>query len=135
MSELDTLKRRFIVDDDVIKARLEVLVTKALQHCVVDTRGRVHVNDTKLASRDKLKLALAARQLASQLETTIPSHMSVNDLMESTGLPRDQVRARMSEIIKERFAVASDSGVFSAVLHKIESFLDSLKSQVRPEPR
>jgi hypothetical protein len=128
MAEIDALKSRFIVDDDVINARLEVLVTKALEHCVVDKRGKVHVNNIKLASRDKLKLALAARQLASQLEPTIPSQMSVNDLMESTGLPRDQVRARMSEIVKERFAVPSDSGVFSAVLHKIESFLDSLKS-------
>ena len=127
MSELESLKSKFIVDDEAIASRLETLVSKALTHCVVDRRGRVHVNNDKLSTRDKLKLSLAARQLASRLDSNISAEMTVDDLIESTGLPRDQVRARMSEVVKERFAIAAEAGVFSAALHKVEAFLDSLK--------
>ena len=44
------------------------------------------------------------------------------------GLPKNQVAARMSDIVKEKFAETVRPGVLRAHNHKIEVFLDSLKT-------
>ena len=124
--ELEELRKRFIVSDDVLKSRIEVLIEKALKYCVVAEDGLVHLNNRSLSARDKVKLVLSARGLASQLDRKFSDEVSVDDLVQSTGIEPNQLRARANEVVKERFARSVKPGVFAANPHRIEAFLDSL---------
>lgn len=123
---IEELRRRFIVDEDVLKARLESLGEKALAHCVVDKRGVVHITAENLSAKEKIKLVLAARAIASELTEGISGEVSVSEISKITGLPENQVRARGNDLISEKYAESPSRGVFKALPHKIEPFLDSL---------
>jgi hypothetical protein len=123
---IEELKGQFIIEEDVVKRRLESLLTEALQHCVVDKKGTVHINDARMGSLSKLKLVLTARYLASQLDSAISASVSSAEIAQSTGLPVGQVYARAKDAVGEKFAESVGRGVFRAMPHKIEPFLDSL---------
>lgn len=123
---IEDLKKKFIVDDDVLRNRLEEIATKALQLCVLDKKGSVHFNNSKLGPRDKLRLTLAARAIASQLDETVSREVSVAELAANSGLPENQVRARAAELVKERFITSPKKGTYAAVAHKVEALLDSV---------
>lgn len=126
---IEEMKKKFIVDDDVLRSRLEVMVNKALKHCVIDRKGNVHFNDPKLTSREKMKLTLAARALAAQMDEKISSDISVDELIASTGLPRDQVRARAAELVKSKLAHSPKAGVYAALTHRVEALIDSVGAE------
>ncbi len=46
---IEELKKQFIVDDDVLKTRLEPIVAKALTHCRIDNKGQVLINNSRLS--------------------------------------------------------------------------------------
>lgn len=123
----EELKRKFIVSADVLKDRLEPLVTTALQHCLVAENGTVHILSTSLGAKEKIKLVLAARSLAARLADDISPDVSVSELAVSTGLPENQIRARSNDLVKERFATTAKRGSYVANAHKIEAFLNSLQ--------
>jgi hypothetical protein len=127
----DQLRKRFIVGADVLKERLEAIINKALSHCVVTENGTVYISSKSLSAKDQIKLVLAARSLAAQLDDGIAADVSVSDLAASTGLAVNQVRARANDVVKERFATSPKRGFFTANAHKIEAFLDSLGSESR----
>src|SRR5690348_8878873 len=102
----EELRRRFIVGTDILKERLETLVTKTLSHCVVAENGTVHITSTSLGAKDKVKLVLVARFLAAQLVDDIRSEVTIDELSASTGLPDNQIRARANDVVKERFATS-----------------------------
>ncbi len=124
--ELEELKRRFIVDDDALKSRLEPIVTKALHHCVIDKTGQVHINNKALSAKQQVMLTLAARAIASQLDSNTDPDVPIAELVRSTGLPENQIRARINDIVKGKFARPSKRGSYEANPHKVEAFLDSL---------
>lgn len=123
---IEELRRQFIVDEDVLKARLEPVVTKALAHCRIDKNGQVLITNARLSGKEQLKLVLAARAIGSQMDPSIPAEVSVAEISKYTGLPENQVRARGKDAIEERFAQSSRSGVYQALPHKVEAFLDRL---------
>jgi hypothetical protein len=123
---LDELKKQFILDDDALKERLERVIAKALEHCRIDKNGQVLIIDSGLAAKDQIKLTLAARVLAAQLDDQIPAAVTVTEISKYTGLPANQVRARGTEAIKDKFAEAPAAGVYRAIPKKIEPFLDSI---------
>jgi riboflavin biosynthesis pyrimidine reductase len=123
---IEELKKKFIVDDDALKSRLEEIATKALQHCVLDRKGNVHFNNPKFTPREKLRLTLAARAIASQMDETLKSEVSVAELSANSGLPENQVRARAAELAKEKFVTSPKKGTYAAVPHKVEAMLDSV---------
>ena len=123
---IEDLKKKFIVDDDVLKNRLEEIATKALQLCVLDKKGNVHFNNSKLGPREKLRLTLAARAIASQLDESVSSEVSVSELVANSGLPKDQVYARAAELVKEKSVTSPKKGFYRAVPHKVEALLDSI---------
>lgn len=126
MANLDELKKGFIVDEDVIKERLEILVGEARKHCVIDKKGVVHVSSNSLKSREKIMLVLAARFVAAQLDETIRAVVTTEEVVTSTGLPLDQIRARASDLIGDKLSEAVGKGQWRALPHKVESFLKSL---------
>jgi hypothetical protein len=127
---LEKLKQQFLITDDLIKVNLEQLLTKALPFCAVDPKGRVHLKSTTLGSKNKIRLVLVARKLASELDSKFPATLSITDLVDSTGLSENQVRARTSELVRERFAESPSRGEFRASPHKIEPFLDQIARDV-----
>jgi hypothetical protein len=126
---IEELKKRFLVDEDTVKAGLECLLTKALQLCVVDKKGVVHIKEPKMSGPNKFKLVLAARYLASQLDPSVPAAVTIAEITRSTGLPNGQVRARAKESVDNRFAESPRAGVYQALPHKIEPFLNSLDAR------
>ena len=124
---IEDLKKKFIVDDDVLKNRLEEIATKALEHCVVDKKGNVHFNGSNLSAREKLSLILAARAIASQMDETIKSDVSMAELTLISGLPEKQITARIAELTKDKLVTSSKKGIYSAVPHKVEALLNSVK--------
>jgi hypothetical protein len=124
--DLEELRKQFILDDDAVKARLEPLVAKALLHCKLDKAGQVLITNAKLSSRDQLVLILAARWIASELDPGIAAEVTVAEVGKFTGLPANQIRARITEAVKGKFAEALRPGTYRAVPHRIEAFLSSI---------
>ena len=124
---IDSLRQQFILDDDVLKSRLEGLVAKALKHCRIDKKGQVLVTASNLSGRDQVKLVLAARAIAVELDESIRCEVTVAEIGKFTGLPGNQVRARVKECIEQKFAESCGTGIYRAMSYKIEAFLDSLE--------
>ena len=122
---IEELKKQFIVDDDVLKKRLESIGTKALEHCVVDKKGAVHFNNPKLTAKEKFQLTLAARAIASQMDSGLKAEVSVAELC-ANGIPKEQVYARAADLINEKYATSPKKGYYAAVPHKVEAMLDSI---------
>lgn len=131
---IEELKKQFIVDDDVLKSRLEPVVMKALAHCRIDKDGRVEIKNRALSGKEQVKLALAARVIGAEMDPAISPDVSVAEITKFTGLPANQVRARGKDAIEDRFAQSPRSGIYRALPHKIEPFLDDL-STVHTEKR
>src|SRR5438445_11940279 len=100
MNNLDELRKKFFVNGDVLQTRLETIIDKSLKHCQVDEKGQVHITRQKLSGRDQVMLVLAARGVASKLESKISAEVSVAEIANFTGLPENQVRARGRELIE-----------------------------------
>jgi hypothetical protein len=126
MAGIEELKKQFIVDENVLKSRLEPVVTKALLHCRIDKEGRVEIRNTKLSGKEQVKLTLAARVIGAEMDPGISPEVSVVEISKFTGLPANQVRARGKDAIEDKFAQSPRSGVYRALPHKIEAFLDGL---------
>ena len=126
---LEDLRKQFIVDDATVKKDLESLVSRALAHALVDTKGRVHLRNQKLSGIVKVKLALSARTIASQLEASFKPTMTVEEVVEAAGLPPNQARARLSQAVEERFAETPERGAYRANPHRIAAFLDDLERE------
>jgi hypothetical protein len=125
---LEELKKKFIVDEDALKMRLEPLLERILQYCVIDRSGQVHITRLKLSGREQVMLVLIARAIASQMESGIAADTSITDIATYTGLPENQVRARGNELLRDRLVESPRTGVYKAVAHRIESFLEKLSS-------
>jgi len=123
---LDELRNKFIVDEDVLRSRLESIIEKALRYCVVDRSGQVHINSADLSARDRIMLILSARVIASQLETGIAAEVTVGEISKFTALPENQVRARSKDLISDKLVESTRPGVYAAIAFKVEKFLDSL---------
>jgi hypothetical protein len=126
---IEELKKNFIVDVDLLRDNLERLVTKALNHCKIDTNGNVLITDSKLPGKDQLMLTLVARGIASQLDSKISASVTVAEIRKFTGLPSDQIRARGQDLIKAKLAESTKRGTYRALSHKIEAFLDGISAK------
>src|SRR2546422_64670 len=107
---IEELRKKFIVSNDVLITRIESLIEKALNHCAVAEDGLVHISDKALSAKDKIKLVLVARVLAAQLDEKFASDVPLDDLVRSTGIEPNQLRARANDVVKERFARAVSRG-------------------------
>jgi hypothetical protein len=131
MMGIEELKKEFIVDENVLKSRLEPVVSKALAHCRIDKDGRVELRNNGLSGKEQVKLTLAARMIGSEMDPAISPEVSIGEISRFTGLPANQVRARGKDAIEDKFAQSPRSGIYRAMPHKIEAFLDGLGT---PQP-
>jgi hypothetical protein len=122
----EDLKRKFILDDAAIRDSLEEVVNIALQYCAVDTKGNVHLKEHDLPGKLRVKVVLSAKTIASQLDESLRSEISVADLSKATGLAENQARARASEAVDEGFAESPTRGSYRANSFRIAQFLKGL---------
>jgi|SRR6185437_12477193 len=123
---IEELKKHFIVDETSLKANLEELIEKTLPFCVVDTKGKVHLKTNALTAKAKIKLILVARSIASQLDESVSAEVTIEDMADATGIPGNQVRARVKDVVDERFALLCARGTYKVNSHQISGFLDEL---------
>jgi hypothetical protein len=126
MSNLEELKSRFLVSDSLSEAKMLSLLQLAIDHCAVDLKGNVEIKDTALAAKDKLMLVLAARLIAHHLDESISADVTTDELARNTAIENVQVRARTSDLAKDRQIEVVSRGIYRALLHKIEPFLRGL---------
>lgn len=122
----EELRSRFILDESALRADIEALTTKALKYCHLDASGRVHIKNSRLSGAVRVKLALTAKLLGSELDPSFSSDMTVEEAADATALPSNQARARLADAVRERFAKSVGRGVFRAYSHQVGSFLDAL---------
>jgi hypothetical protein len=127
--EIEGLRKKFILDEEDVKARLEELVGKALKYCHVDTKGRIYFNKKNLSGTDKIKVAVAARGIASELDSNLSADVSIDELAQSTGLPESSVRARCTELAAQNYVESPKKGVFRVILARTDMLLDSIKEK------
>jgi hypothetical protein len=123
---LTELKTKFIMDDDALRCDLEEIVRDLLQQCSVDKTGRVHLKKKGLKSSVACRLVLSAKRVAGELENSIMAETSIQEVVDATGLPRNQVRARLGELVDQHFAEACARGSYKANLYKVREFAAAL---------
>ncbi len=124
---LEKIKEEFIVDET--KYDIESVpeqVKTLLNYVKVGTGGKVFLAREVLPDI-RLKLILASRFLANKLQDEIKPHLSIEELAQYSGLDKDQVRARMSTIVKEKFARREGRGVFVVLPFQIKKFITELE--------
>jgi hypothetical protein len=78
-----------------------------------------------------LRLILAARAIAAQMDETLRAEVSLAELATNSGMAENQVRARASELVKEKSATSRKRGFYAAVPHKVEGLLDSVAKSAK----
>jgi hypothetical protein len=126
---LEQLASEFLVDDEVGSKRLEKMIEKLLPFCLVRRNGAVEIVGGGLSGKDQVKLILSARLVASKLGgTAVTGDVTVDEVGQYTGLPRNQAAARAKECFDERFAERTSRGSYRARLHKLDDFLEQLSA-------
>src|SRR5690349_2167247 len=94
---VDQLWDQFLVQDDVLAARMAALLPKMIRFCRIDARGHVQILASDLSAKEKIILVAAARAIASRRSSDITEEVSVAELAQATGLRKNQVSARCHE--------------------------------------
>jgi hypothetical protein len=84
------------------------------------------LKSSALSGREQIRLVLAGRLIASKLDPEVSGEVTVDQMHEYTGLPKNQAAARAKECIDDKFAERSVRGSYKARVHKLEQFLDRL---------
>jgi hypothetical protein len=127
MSNLEELRNRFLVSDSLSEAKMLSLLQLAVDHCAVDLKGNVEIKNAALGAKDKLMLVLVARLIANHLDESISADVTTEELARNTAIESVQVRARASDLAKDRQIEVVNRGVYRAPLHRVEPFLRGLK--------
>jgi hypothetical protein len=127
LSDLEELRSQFLVSTSLSEAKMVALLQLAVNHCAVDAKGNVEIKIASLPSKDKLMLVMVARLIAHHLDESIPAEVTADELTRNAHVAIEQVRARTSDLVRERQIEVVSRGVYRALLHRIEPFLKGLK--------
>ncbi|MFX1566482.1 MAG: hypothetical protein ACFFCH_10870 [Promethearchaeota archaeon] len=132
MSDLDDIKKRFIVDDDAIQEKQFVgMIVRANRFIKVSKSGQIHFELTNLTNKDRVALVFIGRFLGNRLEPEIRKEVLNEELSTITGLKPKIVSARISELKKEPLIERIDKGVHRAIsLFIIDRFLKKLEQRL-----
>ena len=127
--DLKELKSQFIIDQGRFdEERIPLLIKRVLKFARVTSEGRVILQaKTSMNNINQIKLVLAARFLANKLEPSIKPEVSIDEVVDFTGIEIRQVSARISSLTNvDRFVIKNKRGIFSVAPFFIESFLDEI---------
>jgi hypothetical protein len=125
--DIAELTGKFLIDDEIATDRLSQFIQQLLPYCKVRKNGKVDVLADNLSGRDRVKLVLAARLVASKLEgSAVNGDLCADEISEYADLPKNQAAARAKECADERFAERSARGSYKARPDKLPAFLKEL---------
>ena len=91
-SELDELKKQFIVDgNEITKENLKKHIKTILEYCRITSEGTVILSKVKLTQKNKLGIAIMARYLGSKMDENINETVTPAELVEITNIARNNV--------------------------------------------
>ena len=130
---MEELIKEFIVDKDKYeKEKIPELVRRILRYCKITTEGQVLFENDGMTLRDKVKLVLVARFLASKLSDNISEEVSVDELLFSIGSNnKDSLATRAKEAVDQGVAKRNSPGKYSIIPFYIEVILDKLDKKLQ----
>jgi hypothetical protein len=129
---LATLRRQFVVGEDVITRRMVACMEKIVEHCTIYENGNVDLKPHITGARNQIKTVLAARAVAARLDgDQFHENVTLAQLETCTGIARDVISARCGEMVKAREIELVDRAVWSFRSDKVERFLDTLPSAAK----
>lgn len=125
--ELSEIAGRFLVDNDVGKEKLAVLIEKLLPYCRVQRDGVVDITAAGLSAPQAVRLVMAARLAASKLEgSEVAGEVGVEEIAEFAGIAKNQARARLKDAVDSKFAERTSRGSYRARAQRLDTFLEEL---------
>jgi len=126
MTNLEELKKAFIVEKEYGEERIREHIERLLRYCKVDDEGRVYVESPKLTTKERVMLTLVARLLANKLEPKIIPELTIDEISESLEIPKNHIRARLRDLTKGGFAIRVKRGAYLASSYHVDKFIDQL---------
>ena len=136
IQNMEELKKSFFVDENKIEEEdFNFLIREFMK------RGKVSINGKPLVEpedgyikKDLLKLQLTLRFLANKLNKNFSKEVSLKELISwnEYSIKRDQIVARLKEIVDESFVFKSEKG-YSVKPFIIKSFLEYLNLKYKNE--
>jgi hypothetical protein len=104
---------------------------------LVGKEGKIHIEKKTLSEKDKSKLYLVARYLASKLGELKPEikinpkikTITIKEFSQTFSISQDNARARMSQLIKEGFATRPKKGEIEIIPYKVEGFIKEIEEE------
>ncbi|RLI82989.1 hypothetical protein DRP07_04215 [Archaeoglobales archaeon] len=130
--DIEELKNKWIIDEKVFDERkIAQYVNRLMKYCRITKAGEIDLTEVgeKFTLKDKIKLALVARFIASKLEESISPSLSAQEISNFFVADKMQVSARLKEIKDERLSIREKKGTYRVIPTKIEKILKELESK------
>jgi len=132
-NNVEELKKRLFRDESLEKTNKVDFVkeyTEKLGH--VDLKGNPLIKSdvaNSLTRKDLIKSQITGRVVANLIEENIPAEINIQEVIEwnAHDLPRNQVMARMNDLLKEGFVLRKKRGTYVGRLYQIKLWLKNLK--------
>lgn len=123
MVSKEELREKFIVEEEFKKDQLLDYIEDILDYCKVLKDGEVYIEKNNLTNMDKAGLTVIARYLASQLDEDISEEVSIDTIVESTNIERDQASARAADLVRKNYIKRIERGMYKAIPPSIPRFI------------
>ena len=111
-TNIEELKREFIVSEEEEKMRLKEVLKRILKFTKVTEQGEVIFEQKGLSTTSRIMLILATRYLGGRLSDKISCEVSLKELARMAGTKEKVASARVSELIKEGLVETVKRGVY-----------------------
>ena len=132
MDDLEELKNKWIIDEKSFdEKKIAQYVKRLMRYCKITKTGEVDLTGLgdKFTLKDKIKLALVARFIASKLDESIKPFLSAREISNFFMVDKIQVSARLKEIKDEKLSIREKKGTYRVIPTKIEKILKELESK------
>ncbi len=127
---LDSLRRRFLVDEDSYETeRLKDDVEKLLKYCKISKQGRVLITAKNLIDKKKVGLIIFARYVGNKLENSVSEMITADEIARDAVMEKASVNARGKELVDDGFVSRPEAATYKANPSRIQDFLDDLQTE------
>lgn len=132
-NNVEELKKRLFRDEDLEKTNRTELVeeyTQKIGH--VDLQGNPIIRPEiakSLIRKELIKAQVTGRVVASLIEQNIPEKINIQEIIRWNlhDMPRDQIIARVNDLVNEGFLIRTKRGSFQGRLYQIKLWLKNLR--------
>lgn len=132
-NNIEELKKSLFRDESLEKTNRAEFVkeyTEKLGH--VDMKGNPLIKPeiaNSLTRKDLIKAQITGRVVANLIEENIPAEIDVQEVIEWNihDMPKDQVIARMNDLLREGFVSRKKRGTYMGRIYQIKMWLKNLR--------